>query len=99
MAANETGDGHARNLAGGFIPRYAKSCATGGALGSDEATTWQNAPARALRVGQAGDVVVTTEKGDDVTLYSVQIGETIVLAFTAIKQTGTTAQKITYFFA
>lgn len=95
----ETGNGYARNLGGGFVPRYAKSCATGGALASDESTRWSGQNARAFRVGVAGDVTVTTEQGDDVTFYSVQVGETIVQAFSAIKSATTTAQKITYQFA
>lgn len=94
----QTGSGHAREIGGGFIPRYAKSCATAGGLGADEVTQANGQNAVAFRVGLAGDVVLTTEQGHDVTFYSVQVGELVCLAFSAIKQTGTTAQKITYFF-
>lgn len=92
----ETGSGHAREVGGGFIPRHSASYAVGAVLGADQATIWQGQNAIGFRVGVAGDVTVTDESGVDVTYYSVQVGERIDLAFSAIKSgAGTTAQKIT----
>lgn len=90
-----TGDEGFREQAGGWVPRHAESYATSGALGSNQATVWKGQNARAFRVGVAGDVTVTDESGSDVTFYSVQVGEVVVQAFSAIKSATTTAQKIT----
>jgi hypothetical protein len=51
-------------------------------------------PLKAFRVGTAGDVAVTTLKGNDRVIPKVLAGETISLQVTKIKSTGTTASDI-----
>lgn len=80
-------------------PRF-RSYAPSGALGADVnlSTDGDGTPCRAIRVGVSGDLVVTDGTGTDVTIYSLQIGETVNVQATAIKSAGTTAQKITVFW-
>ena len=99
MATDSCGDEHGRNLGGGFVPRHAESYGAAGVLGADQATVYLNKNARAFRVGVAGNVKVTDESGADVILYNVQVGETVVMAFSAIKSSGSTAYQFTVFWA
>lgn len=62
---------------------------------TDPTTVWKGQNARCFRVGIAGNVTVTMESGDDVTVYNVSPGETWVGAFSKIVSADTTAEKIT----
>lgn len=50
-----------------------------------------------LRIGTAGNIVVTPEVGDDVTINNCLAGETIWLRIRRVKSTNTTASNITAF--
>ena len=95
----ETGSGYARELGGGFIPRHIESYGPSGVLGANQATVWKGQNAVAFRVGVAGNVKVVDESGADCIIYNVQVGETVVGAFSQIYATGTTAYLITAFWA
>lgn len=95
----ETGSGHARELGGGFVPRHIQSYGAAAVLGGDQATVWKGQNAIAFRVGVAGNVKITDENGDDSIIYNVQVGETVVVAFSKIVATGSTAYQFTVFWA
>lgn len=91
---SETGDGHTRNIAGGFVPRHAETFATAGALADDEDCVRDGVNAAGFRVGQAGDVFVVDEFDEVVPFYAVQVGEFVDQQFKTLLDTST-AQKIT----
>ena len=74
-----------------------ESYATGGALGEDvDLVAVGGNPCRAIRVGQAGDLVVKDARdGSAKTIPSVTAGETVFVQAVALVASGTTAQKIT----
>lgn len=57
---------------------------------SDTASQWGSA----LYVGVGGNVSVVTEGGDTVTFSNVQGGSTIVLRFSIVRSTSTTASNM-----
>lgn len=60
------------------------------AITPDDATDLAT-PARAIRVGGSGDVVVVTTGGDEVTITGTAAGEILPVRVARVKATGTTA--------
>lgn len=76
----------------------AKSYATSGALGGDvDLVAEFGGPVRMLRVGVAGDLKLVFPDDSEDIIYSVQIGEPVLVHASKIRASGTSAQKITAF--
>jgi hypothetical protein len=77
----------------------AKSYATAGALGANvDLRSEGGTLCRRIRVATGGNLVVTMADGVDVTIYTLLDGESVDVQASAIKSSGTTAQKITVFW-
>jgi hypothetical protein len=79
---------------------FAKSYATSAVLGADvDLVADGGGPCRGIRVGVAGNLVVTCARGAaSVTIYNVAVGELIAIQATALVASGSTAEKITVFW-
>lgn len=76
---------------------YIESYATSGALSGDvDLQAVGGGPCRAIRVGQAGDLVIKDARSNtNKTIPAVLAGETVMVQANALVASGTTAQKIT----
>lgn len=76
---------------------FYESYATAGALGGDvDLQAVGGGPCRAIRVGQAGDLVVKdAHTNTNKTIPAVTAGETMMIQALSLVASGTTAQKIT----
>lgn len=76
---------------------FYESYAPSGALGADvDLQAAGGGPCRAIRVGQAGDLVVKDARTNtNKTIPAMTAGETLPISALALVASGTTAQKIT----
>lgn len=79
----------------GLFPKRWRRYADSAVLSADLPLLQNQQAACSLRVGVAGDVVVTDGTGTETTFYNVQVGETIDGEFQSIVASGTTAYKFT----